>query len=102
MTESRLSWEMMKHTLKHHGEVWNDSTLREMVLDILLTIGTNFILRCGPGQKGYNILMAEACSICALLRVVYDGNDDWLYRATAAARDLSGGGERELIRFFSK
>ena len=88
----------MEYTFRRHREVWQDDKYRKMAISIMICIGTNIMLKSGQHMT------ALAPTQIALLEH-YDGKSDFqsaMYAAAATVRDISGGGEREITRFFFK
>jgi hypothetical protein len=87
----------------NHGQVWDNSTLRKMSLDILLAIGTNFIL----DADDHGIKLARRLTITIAVLEQYNGNGTKdlhiaMCKASLVADDTCWGGDREIIRFFLK
>jgi hypothetical protein len=90
---------VMKNSFKHHREVWEVAALRKMAIGVLVTMGTNIIL---SGDHDFGI---DFTHFFTLLEE-YDSSGDLdaaEFASTPTIRDVRlGGGERELIRFYSK
>ena len=93
----------------HQHKVWADATLRKSIIDVMLRIGTNGIL------SGRNIYISPriAVSFAGMILTLehYKGQSDWsrldnidfaFFNSEREGRNLIGGGERELLRFYAK
>jgi len=110
--------EYVKQSYANHPTVWNNVEHRKMAMDILLSIGTN-ILERGAGSGGARVL-ANGCLLLeafAFIQSKLDSVNDpaliatWdvntnldlaVYSALSSIRDLAGGKDRAVIRFFHK
>ena len=91
----------MLKSIDNNRQVWDNATLRKMALDIMLAIGTNFFILDEVKRK--NVLyFAQAISI--LEQYTGDGKYGFNLATRKASRvhDLSGGREREIVRFYLK
>ena len=94
----------MSNTVVNHRQVWgDDATLRKLALDIMVVIGTNFIL----DTDDHGIKHAEVLAIKMSGVEHYNGNGNGgfklaISKASLVADDLRCGGEREVIRFYLK
>ena len=109
--------EYVKQSYANHPTVWNNVEHRKMAMDILLSIGTNILVR-GAGSGGARVLangcllleafayiqsMLDSVNDPALLATDIKTNLDLaVYSASASIRDLAGGKDRAVIRFFHK
>ena len=94
----------LRDTFTTHQEVWNNESYREMAMNILIRMGTNFMLNNdneGPRDVAKAIVALEN----------YDGSGDLtssvLYNRVAAVkvRDINGGdssAKRDMLKFFRK
>ena len=102
----------MKTTYELHPQVWNDVTLRKMVVGILLRTGTNFVLTkreafsydVPEDVEDMAVQMAQHFAVAALFLDRYDGKD---FRSATGevigkSRDMLGGGARDAIKFYNK
>ena len=92
----------------HHKRIWDNATFRKLVLDIMLAIGTNFIILAKSEHEydltGNLVFMSYLGHAISTLEQ-YDGNGSYkvaMFKAIRAANDVVRGGEREFIRFFLK
>ena len=91
--------------IRNRFEVFNNDTFRELAVDILVRIGTLVCNDCDDGATGaakniaFQILFLESYD-------VEQGDDLYaaMYRSgmLLTVSDLKNGGEREVIRFFTK
>jgi hypothetical protein len=91
-------------TFYNHGQVWDNSTLRKLALDILVAMGTNYIIL---DTDDHGIQLAGRLAITIFMLEHYNGNgkDDFrlaVCKANLLAGDVKWGGEREIIRFYLK
>ena len=89
----------MGMAFKAHLEVWKDAAMREMAIIIIFSMGTNLILN----GDGFGIFEGAANAI-NLLELYSDEGDlcSVAHHTVKAARDLCGGGERDILCVFSK
>ena len=95
--------EYTSSVLKKSLQVVQDSDKRKSARDILLTIGTNFLL------NGNDIVGATSVTSAIALLECYDdlSGEGYDYdsahcRASPLMRDLAGGNERDIISFYHK
>ena len=95
--------EYTSSVLKKSPQVVQDADMRKAARDILVTIGTNFLL------NGNNIIGATSITSAIALLEGYDdlsggeyAYDSAYYCASPLMRDLAGGNERDIIHFYSK
>ena len=88
---------IIKITVEKHPDVWTDAGHRQMVSDILLTMGTNMILN---HTTAWNIGLATLMLDC------YDGKSDCKYATQCAVVKGRSGiincGVRDVLKFYSK
>jgi len=93
--------ERMAFTFKHHNPIMRDSKLRKMAIALMLRVATDMLLDADHrnrdidgGGEAVEILLLEEC----------DGVDFYstVMKSWGSIRDLTGGGEREMIKFFHK
>ena len=87
-------------TFDIHRQVWDNAILRKLALDILVAIGTNFIMSTDNCNK-----VAIPYVINVLEQYIGNGKDginSATYKACVVSVDLISGGEREVIRFYLK
>jgi hypothetical protein len=85
-------------TFDNHRQVWDNAILRKLALDILVAIGTDFIMSTDN-------LNDETIRLAYIINVLeqYIGNGkDGINLANVVVDDIIGGGEREVIRFYLK
>lgn len=86
-------------------EVFNDDMFRELAIDILVRIGT---FACNDCNNGNAMGAAKNIAFHILTLESYNGEGDDLIAAMfrsgmgLTVSDLKNGGEREVIRFFTK
>ena len=78
-----------------HTSVWNNTKQREMAVEILLSIGTNIILRDD------DVDWASTFAIVSSVMENYEGNFNAAFY-TREVRDINVGGHRDTLRFFNK
>jgi hypothetical protein len=88
----------------NHRQVWDNATLRKLALDIVVSIGTNFIIL---DKDHHGIKFASRLAVTIFLLEQYNGNgkDGFLlaiHQASLVAGDVKWGGEREGIRYYLK
>ena len=92
----------MSNTVVNHRQVWgDDATLRKLALDIMVVIGTNFIL--DTDDHGIKLADLLATTISAMEH--YNGHGKInlaICQAYIVVDDLRCGGEREVVRFYLK
>lgn len=82
-------------------DVWGDEILRRTALDVLLSVGTNMLL-CGEAVAGKDMARIVAQEMILVLEK-YEGEfGTALINVASACADLRGGGDRELVRFYSR
>jgi hypothetical protein len=89
-------------TFDNHRQFWDNAILRKMASDILVAIGTNFIMST---DNLNNETIRLAYIINVLEQYIGNGKDGInlaTYKAYVVSDDLNYGGEREIIRFFLK
>ena len=87
----------------NHRQVWDNATLRKLASDILVAIGTNFIL--DTIDHDFKDACLLAITISLLGHYNGNGNDGFYFaimKASLVVDDLRCGGEREVIRFYLK
>ena len=94
--------EVMEKTFKLHPEVWNNDEYRQMAISILVSVGTNLILRGANEEDNYSFEAQFALGI--LLLESYDGGDfdGTTLRAVLKGSNVAKGGKREVLKFYSK
>lgn len=100
-------FENTQDTLQHYPEVWEDTTMRKMAIDIMLRMGTNAILHGGDelDEEQFELGFAGLGVFRILMLERYDGErtlDTTVQSAWATFRDLNGDRLREIIRFYSE
>jgi hypothetical protein len=80
---------------QEHEKFWNDTKQRKMAIEILLAVGTNYILR--DDEVGY----ASTLAIVASVMENYDGNFNAAFY-TPVVRDINVGGDRDCLRYCNK
>jgi hypothetical protein len=88
----------------NHRQVWDNATLRKLALDIVVSIGTNYIIL---DKDHHGIKLAGRLAVTIFLLEHYNGNGKQNFhvavcKATLVADDVKWGGEREGIRFYLK
>ena len=100
------AYPLMEQMLEEHIEIWNTEAMKKMVMDIMISIGVNLILD-DKTQAG-DIELIRGCGICIVLLENYESRSDnnslcpATYRGAAEMRDLNGGSERDIIKFYLK
>jgi len=100
------AYPLMEQMLEEHVEIWNTEAMKKMVMDIMISIGVNLILD-DKTQAG-DIELIRGCGICIVLLENYESRSDnnslcpATYRGAAEMRDLNGGSERDIIKFYLK
>ena len=86
-----------------HPDVWDNSSYREMAINILVCIGTNLLLNVDE------FMVIQACHIAQVIVLLeyYDGtrdiDDTASIRAVATRRrDVNYGSKRDILKFYSK
>ena len=97
----------MSSTVDAHPRVWNDANHRQMVVNILLSVGTNMILNEELMKIDDKCCAAVGIASAILLLDCYDGRGRFknVYNATNMKLHLSlpmGSGKRDLLKFYSK
>ena len=89
-------------TFDNHRQVWDNATLRKMASDIMVSIGTNYIMstdNLNNEKKGLAVI------ISVLEQYNGNGKDGFNFAISkeyVVADDIRCGGEREIVRFFLK
>jgi len=93
-----LALAAISSTFLSHHEVWKDTIMRKMAIDILLRIGTNYILR------GIFHDTSRLSGVIIFLEQ-YDGEDELCSAYSRSAEDfgyLCRAGARDVVRFYYK
>jgi hypothetical protein len=93
----------LSNTFYNHGQVWDNATLRKLALDIMVAMGTNFIIPDTDDNR--NKVAYLALTIATMEQYNGNGEDGFalaIWQGSFMAEDLLCGGEREIIRFFLK
>ena len=80
---------------ENYTSVWNNTEQRKMAVEILLSIGTNIILRDD------DVDWASTFAIVSSVMENYEGNFDAAFY-TPEVREINVGGHRDTLRFFNK
>ena len=87
----------LEETHEQHKQIWDNEGHRKMTVSILLSMGANSILR------GDKVDFARSLALGTLLFERYDGDFESAFvSAIPALRDISGCGERDVVRFYKK
>ena len=92
----------LQDTFQKHSEVWNNGINREIVINILISIGTNFLLR---EDEGANQTLVLAHAILALENYTKTGDMFSAINGRGSAmkrRDICEGNKRDLLKFYRK
>jgi len=87
----------------NHRQVWDSATLRKLASDILVAIGTNFVM-LNTIDHGFKFAVLLAMTISVLEHYIGNGNDGFYFaimKASLVVDDLHCG-EREIVRFYLK
>lgn len=101
---------VMRNSFGTHPEVWSNAEYRQLALCVFLNIGTNLILAGaneGPIPKPAAVAVAREVSVATLMLECYDGEGGFqcaahVPMASGTMMPLTQGGERDILKFYSK
>lgn len=91
--------ESMKLTFQRHQEVWDDPKMKKWVIEIMVGIGTGFIV-----DKNYIVPARQTCEAVLLLEH-YNGEGTFYSALSKASEDITymrKCGKRDVIHFYKK
>jgi len=100
MRDCRVSvHESLLMTVKKHQEVWKDDTMKKMVIDEMLSIGTNLII-----DKDIEVgrMISEAIILLEKYTSSENIHPSVLSKATEDLLYIQSAEEREIVRFYKK